>query len=421
MARIANFFDGNFQSCLGSGLANNGGYAKFYTAGVTSPTTADYKNTYPTYDDAVAGTNANANPLVFNSAGRPTTGCWLSGAYKIYVYDANNVLLWSQDDINADPLQNQSTIADSLIKNGSFENWSSATSPDNMTPVAAGLATFAKDAADSYHGGSSFKVVGSGTDGVTTTWDDYFEVSEGQELLCEFMMKCALASTNIVRILWFTNSTGTAAATPSTDIYNAAAAVTSWTRKYGFATPPTGAKYGKLRTILSSGGTADTVRIDGISVRPSERNVNTFAIGGTLAVTGASEFTAATTHKAGVQVGKAAVDFDKLITFYPTSGAAVNMRIVGWAKGDTSGTAGSVGGICNGLTSNGLNIQTISLLRAPGSNFNIQVTSNHAGANGRIVNAWYNTGSPGDIKVQAYDAADVAQSCVYSLVVWEFT
>lgn len=64
-----------------------------YEAGTTTPLAS-----YPTYDDALAGTNANANPVVLDSYGEAPI--FLTNAiYKIVVKDSADVTQWTMDDV----------------------------------------------------------------------------------------------------------------------------------------------------------------------------------------------------------------------------------------------------------------------------------------------------------------------------------
>ena len=75
-----------------SGNVLSGGKLYTYQAGTTTPT--------PTYTNP-AGTTANSNPVVFNSAGRPANEIWLSAeyVYKFVLKDANDVLIATYDNI----------------------------------------------------------------------------------------------------------------------------------------------------------------------------------------------------------------------------------------------------------------------------------------------------------------------------------
>lgn len=66
-----------------SGDPLNGGKVYVYVAGTTSNDTS-----YPTYDDALAGTNANANPVVLDANGRAQIWLQADRQYKIVVKDS---------------------------------------------------------------------------------------------------------------------------------------------------------------------------------------------------------------------------------------------------------------------------------------------------------------------------------------------
>ena len=74
----------------------SGGKIQTYIAGTTTP-----KVTYPTFDDAVAGTNANDNPTILDSGGRAPM--WLGdGGYKIVKTTSADVPVGDdQDDVYA--------------------------------------------------------------------------------------------------------------------------------------------------------------------------------------------------------------------------------------------------------------------------------------------------------------------------------
>ncbi len=87
------------------------------TLEIVEPADDTNKATYPTYDDAEAATNANANPLTLDSRGEPSSGLWgLDGEdYKITVKDSSGTTIWTTDDVFV-PTQswhNQQTAAES--------------------------------------------------------------------------------------------------------------------------------------------------------------------------------------------------------------------------------------------------------------------------------------------------------------------
>jgi len=78
-----------------SGNPLSGGKIHIYQAG----TVDTVKASYPTRDDAAAQTNANTNPVVLDSAGRPATDIWVDGRYKAVVTDAADLVIATVDDL----------------------------------------------------------------------------------------------------------------------------------------------------------------------------------------------------------------------------------------------------------------------------------------------------------------------------------
>lgn len=98
-----NVLPGTKQLFDSDGVPLDGGFVYVYDAGTTTP-----KDSYPTYDDAVAGTNANANPVELDSSGR--ANIWISGNAKITVKDSALATIYTEDDINPDQSQDVSQV-----------------------------------------------------------------------------------------------------------------------------------------------------------------------------------------------------------------------------------------------------------------------------------------------------------------------
>lgn len=86
-APLVQYFDSN-------GDPLNGG--KLYTY---EPGTTTNKATYPTIADALAATNANANPVVLNSRGEAAVV--LRGETKLVLKDSADTTIWTQDNVSA--------------------------------------------------------------------------------------------------------------------------------------------------------------------------------------------------------------------------------------------------------------------------------------------------------------------------------
>jgi hypothetical protein len=71
------------------------------TLAILDPADDTNKASYPTYDDAVALTNANSNPITLDSRGETTTELWgLDGEdYKLTLKDSAGATIWTADDV----------------------------------------------------------------------------------------------------------------------------------------------------------------------------------------------------------------------------------------------------------------------------------------------------------------------------------
>lgn len=77
-----------------AGIPLIGGKIFTYAAGTNNPK--------PTYTD-VAGTVAQANPIILNSRGEPANAIYWSGSYKVVVQDALGNIIYTVDNYNTDP------------------------------------------------------------------------------------------------------------------------------------------------------------------------------------------------------------------------------------------------------------------------------------------------------------------------------
>lgn len=85
----------------------SGGKLYSYSAGTTTPAI--------TYMSSVGGVgNENTNPIILNSAGRPSSQIWLNSndSYKFVLTDANDVVLWTMDNIPGISSFTTTTLAD---------------------------------------------------------------------------------------------------------------------------------------------------------------------------------------------------------------------------------------------------------------------------------------------------------------------
>jgi len=75
---------------VGSGISPSNGAQLFFSPTGVAFDTQD-KDTYPTEADAIAGTNANANPVIADNGNGVFPDIWLVGRYKVVLKDKDNV------------------------------------------------------------------------------------------------------------------------------------------------------------------------------------------------------------------------------------------------------------------------------------------------------------------------------------------
>jgi hypothetical protein len=79
-----------------SGNPLSGGKVETYVAGSSTPLA-----TYPTFADAIAGTNANANPVILDAAGSGAIFLQTGAMYKVIVKDSSGVVQYTADNFNS--------------------------------------------------------------------------------------------------------------------------------------------------------------------------------------------------------------------------------------------------------------------------------------------------------------------------------
>lgn len=93
-AHAAPLYVPRFRGVDEDGAPLIGGKVYTYIAGTTTPLAS-----YPTYDDALAGTNANANPVILDANGEASIYL-INSLYKVRLFDANDVEQWTEDDFS---------------------------------------------------------------------------------------------------------------------------------------------------------------------------------------------------------------------------------------------------------------------------------------------------------------------------------
>ena len=131
----------------------DGGLLYSYAGGTLTP-----KNTYPTIADALALTNANANPVVLDSRGEAAVV--ISGSTKLILKDAAGATIWTTDAV-------ESASSDILDSNGNeilkFVGVASAVNEFTMTNAATTNKPILASTGDDTNVGMSITSKGSGT------------------------------------------------------------------------------------------------------------------------------------------------------------------------------------------------------------------------------------------------------------------
>jgi len=244
----------------------SGGEVTFY-----EPGTSTKKDVYT---DSELTTPAS-NPVTLDSAGKATI--WLNGDYKARLKDKDGNLIDETDNIN--PPVDTETSGGNLIANGSFENQGNTTSDaSGWTLTAQNDGTIERITTDSYDGEASLKCTSQGNGGGQADTKSFFAVSPGQPLGIKFLINSSVADIrNIVQIRYYDN---TQSFLSSVNVYDEDASnPTSWTAKTFIQTPPSNARFAKLRIIGAdkSDSTPGDVRFDGVRVSlgsPFFPNVN---------------------------------------------------------------------------------------------------------------------------------------------------
>lgn len=106
------------QYLLSDGSVNAGGKLFFYETDLTTP-----KNTWS--DEAM--TTLNSNPVIMDAAGRTLTDVWGDGEYGVVMTDADDVVQWTRNNVQAggDPGVSIPALVDGefLTNNGSVLQW----------------------------------------------------------------------------------------------------------------------------------------------------------------------------------------------------------------------------------------------------------------------------------------------------------
>lgn len=259
---------------------------KVYTYEPTSSTPKD------TYTDS-SGDTEHQIPIVLDSRGEAEI--WWDGNYKVIVLDENDVPVWSVDNYGAG-IEANVTAQLTVVSNFSFET--ATADPDlpdawDTSTYTGGAAILDSSAGNQIHGAKALKFTSAGSGGGYTT-SGFFEVQEAVVLNVVAAMKGTADVRNLIEVIWYDKDQSLIS---TTSIYDASSAnPTSWTDQSMVATPPSNARYAKIRLTgcHSSDSTVGSTWFD--NVRVSQ---------GLLLTSGAQTATGVKKFPSGITVGAA--------------------------------------------------------------------------------------------------------------------
>lgn len=160
----------------------------------------------------------------------------------------------------------------SPVPNGSFEDDGDADGvPDGWEKTLFTGGSFTHDDTDQRHGEWSAKFTspgGASNGGGYLETEDFFPVTPLRPIDVLWEMKSSAAGvSNRVEVYWFKEDQ-TASTTPSSSVYSSTANPTSWTAMSATTTPPSDARYAKLRIIgcHTASTTAGSTWFDNVQV-----------------------------------------------------------------------------------------------------------------------------------------------------------
>jgi hypothetical protein len=222
------------------------------------------------YTDSALTTPA-ANPVIADSEGR--IAVFLNGNYSVKVDDASDVQIDTQDNVNPD-IETE-TSGGNLIANGSFETaGNSSTDASGWTLTAQSDGTIERITADNYDGTAALKATSTGNGGGQADTNAFFAVSPGRQYEVSFALKCSVADIrNLVQILYFDEDQNSVS---TVDVYDEDTSnPTSWEVKSFTETPPSSARFAKLRILGAdqSDSTSGEAKFDNVFVRQRDQTL----------------------------------------------------------------------------------------------------------------------------------------------------
>jgi hypothetical protein len=232
---LTNILKQTDQVLLADGSPAGGGSVFLYEPGTTTPITS--------YQDSGLVV-PHSNPVKLSGAGR--ANIWINRNADLLIQDRNGATILTSDSINPDTLD--ASESGGLVPNGSFEVDSDSNNvPDGYTLSSSAGASNSLDNTQSTSGSWSMRFTSTGSGGGNIVTTDFFPVNDVDQLRVNVDMFSTVAGVrNIVRVEWYDVSQ---VSISNTDAYDSTSNPTSWTTQNLFATPPSGARFAKLRLI----------------------------------------------------------------------------------------------------------------------------------------------------------------------------
>ena len=263
---VQRLFDGKFQG-LYLGVPAASGTLTFKAAG----TSVD-KDTYSDY----ARTTANANPVVLDSQGRATIYLG-TGSYDVTFKASDGTTIWTLTDVTTGT-ESTDTTSVNMVPNGSLEESADGSSPSNWVVTAYTNGSADWDNTDSADGKYSMKFTSTGDGGGYIT-SPPIPVNSLRTYKISFAYKSTAADVrNDLDVFFYdSNEDGLSGSASTTSMYsNATSNTTTWAVSSGTFTPPTGAKYCKVRFTgcNSADATAGTTWFDNVRMNINQEQAS---------------------------------------------------------------------------------------------------------------------------------------------------
>jgi len=242
------------QQHTSQGAPLAGGTVKLYEPGTTS-----YIAAYKDKDLTLPHTR----PIRLSGSAR--ANIWITADCDLRIEDRNGNLILTEDNANPDNLGGTGTGG--LQVNGGFETDTTGDgTPDGWTLTSESGSTNTRITSDSTAGAAAFRFTSTGSGGGSLVSSDFMAVNDTDDLRVWFdLMVTNAIGRVIVRIEWYDISQVTIS---NTDVYTSITNPLAWTTNKYNSTPPSLARFAKIRLIGVDPSTAvsGSVTFDEVSV-----------------------------------------------------------------------------------------------------------------------------------------------------------